>query len=72
MSSIPQCRIEKAGSETEPFFIILQEIAGEQQTVDKTFVSHQQALDYILAQGWQVQRDRPKDSMIIASRFLKP
>lgn len=72
MSSIPQCRIEQTGSATERFYIIHQDIAGEQQTVDKKFASHQQALDYILAQGWQVQRDRPKDSMIIASRFLKP
>lgn len=72
MSSIPQCRIEQAGSAHEPLYIIHQDIAGEQQIVDKKFSSHQQALDYILAQGWQVQRDRPKDSMIIASRFLKP
>jgi len=72
MSSILQCRIEKSGSETEPFFLILQEIAGEQQTIDKRFDSYQQALDYILDHGWQVQRERPTDSMIIASRFLKP
>ncbi|AUZ83775.1 hypothetical protein [Methylophaga nitratireducenticrescens] len=72
MSSIPQCRIERAGSETETFFIIHQNIDGEQQTLSKQFASHQQALDYILAQGWQVERERAEDSMIIASRFLKP
>ncbi|WP_300497988.1 hypothetical protein [uncultured Methylophaga sp.] len=72
MSSIPQCHIEQAGSATEPFFVIRQDVDGIQKTVDKKFESHQQALDYILAQGWQVQRDRPADSMIIASRFLKP
>jgi len=72
MSSIPQCSIELTGSATEPFYIIHQDVDGIQQTVDKKFDSHQQALDYILAQGWQVQRDRPTDSMIIASRFLKP
>ena len=70
MSSIPQCRIERAGSESEPFFIIHQNIDGERQTLDKQFASHQQALDYILAQGWQVERERSEDSMIIASRFL--
>ena len=69
MSSIPQCRIEQTGS-TE--FIIHQETDGIQQTVDKMFENHQQALDYILTQGWQVQRERPADSMIIQSRFLKP
>jgi hypothetical protein len=72
MSSIPQCRIERAGSESEPFFIIHQSIDGERQTLEKQFSSHQQALDYILAQGWQVEREGPEDSMIIASRFLKP
>ncbi|MDO8826807.1 hypothetical protein [Methylophaga sp.] len=72
MSSIPQCRIEQIGSATSPLFIIQQEIDGIQHTLDKKFESHQQALDYILQQGWQVQRERPTDSMIIASRFLKP
>lgn len=72
MSSIPQCRIEQIGTIGEPEFIIHQQIDGIQQTIDKTFENHQQALDYILAQGWQVQRERPADSMIIQSRFLKP
>lgn len=69
MSSLPQCRIEQVGP---TLFIIHREVDGVQQAVDKKFESHQQALDYILAQGWQVQRERPTDSMIIASRFLKP
>lgn len=69
MSSIPQCRIEQVSS---TLYIIHQEIDGVQKTVDKKFETHQQALDYILAQSWQVQRERPTDSMIIASRFLKP
>lgn len=69
ISSIPQCRIEQIGS---TLFIIHQKIDGTQQSLDNKFESQQQALDYILAQGWQVQRERPTDSMIIASRFLKP
>ncbi len=72
MSSIPQCRIEQTGSTAKPEFIIHQQTNGIQQKVDKTFKNHQQALDYILAQGWQVERERPADSMIIQSRFLKP
>lgn len=72
MSSIPQCSVEHSGSTAEPFFIILQNVDGIKQTIDRKFTSHQHALDYILSQGWQVQREKPTDSMIIASRFLKP
>lgn len=72
MSSIPQCRIELSGSASASFYVIYQEVDGKQQAIDKQFESQQEAFNYILEQGWQVQRERPKDSMIVASRFLKP
>lgn len=72
MASIPQCSIEQVGSEAEPIYVIHQQIDGTSQVLDKQFSDYQEALNFILAQGWQVQRERPKDSMIIASRYLKP
>lgn len=72
MTAIPQCRIVQTGSDSVPEFTIHQQIDGKRHTIDATFSDYQAALDYVLSQGWQLERDRPKDSMIIASRFLKP
>lgn len=64
----PQASIEQ----TPSGFIISREENGRDQPVDKSFDSYQQALDYILEQGWQLKRETPKDSLHVETRFIKP
>lgn len=64
----PQASIEQ----TQAGFVIQYEDDGQSQTVDENFDSYQQALDFILQQGWQLKREAPKDSLHVETRFIKP
>lgn len=64
----PQASIEQ----TQASFIIHCEQDGQTQAVDNNFDSYQQALDFILQQGWQLKREPPKDSLHVETRFIKP
>ena len=39
MSSIPQCRIEQAGSATEPFFVIRQDVDGSLKVISRRWTT---------------------------------
>lgn len=64
----PQVIIEQ----TRDGFVISREDNGQNQQVDKKFDSYQQALDYILEQGWQLKRETPEGSLHVETRFIKP
>lgn len=42
------------------------------ESVSTIFAEYQDALDYILEQGWQLKRDAPSSSLHVETRFLKP
>lgn len=45
---------------------------GTIETLATQFDEYQDALDYILQQGWQLKRDTPNSSLHVETRFLKP
>lgn len=45
---------------------------GTTESVSAQFVQYQDALDYILKQGWQLKREAPGSSLHVETRFLKP
>ncbi len=68
----PQATIEKTSSSEQDGFTLYVEDNGELTQIDKQFHSYQAALDYILAQGWQLKREDPASSLHIDIRFRKP
>lgn len=66
----PQVTIEQ-NTEQDSFTLYVEE-NGQNTTVDKQFDSYQAALDYILAQGWQLKRNAPTGSLHVDIRFRKP
>lgn len=64
----PQATIEK----TAAGFVISKEEAGKTELLENHFDSYQNALDFILEQGWQLKRERPDSSLHVETRFLKP
>ncbi len=68
----PQATIEKITSANTTHFTVSKEEQGQPQTLEQEFESYQQALDYILEQGWQLKRESPASSMHVETRFLKP
>ncbi len=64
-----QVSIEEVRSAQPPYFVIKQE---EQKVAPQQFSSYQQALDFILEQGWQLKRETPANSLHVETRFLKP
>lgn len=68
----PQARIEKTQADDQPCFVISRKQNGETEQVDQQFASYQQALEFILEQGWQLKRESPSNSLHVETRFLKP
>ncbi|MEX1201568.1 MAG: hypothetical protein WEB02_12345 [Methylophaga sp.] len=68
----PQATIEKISSSERDGFTLHVEDKGELTPIDKHFHSYQAALDYILAQGWQLKREDPAGSLHVDIRFRKP
>lgn len=68
----PQVSIEEVPSADPPYFVIKPEEQGQQNVEPQQFSSYQQALDFILEQGWQLKRETPSNSLHVETRFLKP
>lgn len=66
-----QATIEKIASVEPAYFVIHLQEQESQITVNQQFTDYQQALDYILEQGWQLKRE-PTGSLHVETRFLKP
>lgn len=45
---------------------------GTSESMSVVFTEYQDALDYILQQGWQLKREAPSGSLHVETRFLKP
>ncbi|WP_438969694.1 hypothetical protein [Methylophaga sp.] len=67
----PQVTIEQKRSNDRARFIIKKEVDNQVSEVDQAFDSYQQALDFVLNQGWQLKRE-PIDTLHVETRFLKP
>jgi hypothetical protein len=65
----PQAQIVEAA---ELDYRIQVERNGTTETVSLHFKQYQDALDYILEQGWQLKREAPSSSLHVETRFLKP
>ncbi|MDT8311890.1 MAG: hypothetical protein RQ732_10625 [Methylophaga sp.] len=68
----PQVTIEQNTHHEQNSFAVHVEENGQNTIVDKQFHSYQAALDYILAQGWQLKREDPAGSLHVDIRFRKP
>lgn len=68
----PQATIEQNTNQEQDGYTLHVEENGQLTTVDKPFHSYQAALDYILAQGWQLKRESPTGSLHVDIRFRKP
>lgn len=66
----PQVTIEKS-PESEQYLLQVEE-NGEITELEQTFADYQSALDYMLAQGWQLKREPPPGSLHVDIRFRKP
>lgn len=66
----PQAIIEKS-SDSEEYLLQVEE-NGEITQIDQSFADYQSALDYMLAQGWQLKRNAPAGSLHVDVRFIKP
>ncbi|HEC74853.1 MAG TPA: hypothetical protein ENI26_10860 [Methylophaga aminisulfidivorans] len=62
----PQATIEPRKQDDKTVYQV------EKENTQECFDTYQAALDYVLAQGWQVKRDSSPESMIIETRFMKP
>jgi len=67
----PQVSIEQVVTTEPAYFVINKEDNGQSQTLDQHFADYQQALDFILEQGWQLKRQQPDSSLQVETRFLK-
>lgn len=68
----PQANITTITSGGKQQFIIHMEDNGVGREVAERFDDYQQALDFILKQGWQLKRETPSTSLHVETRFLKP
>ncbi len=68
----PQVSIEQVLPAEPPYFVIHKDEQGQLETLDNHFASYQQALDFVLEQGWQVKREQANNSLHVETRFLKP
>ena len=66
----PQATIEKS-ADNENYLLQVEE-NGETTQVEQIFADYQSALDYMLAQGWQLKRNAPTGSLHVDIRFRKP
>ncbi len=65
----PQAQIIEAA---EHGYRIHVERDGTTEALSTYFDQYQDALDYILNQGWQLKREAPSSSLLVETRFLKP
>jgi hypothetical protein len=65
----PQASIEQIAADP-PYFIVKK--PDQKNESSEQFSDYQQALDFILKQGWQLKRDKPNSSLHVETRFLKP
>ena len=72
MAKLPECTIEKWSQDEQTFFIINKESDGHLEKLDDHFETYQNALEYILAQGWQIKRAPQESSLVVDLRFMKP
>ncbi len=59
-------------TQSESGFHISYEENGQLKQAEQAFESYEQALDFILEQGWQLKREKQKDSLHVETRFIKP
>ena len=67
----PQASIEKHQTEEQSYFTVHIERKDKNEDINTHFSSFQDALDFILANDWQLKRD-PVESSYVEMRFLKP
>jgi len=66
----PQAQI--IASTDQAGYRVTVEKEGKTECLSVHFSQYQEALDYILKQGWQLKRDAPSSSLHVKTRFLKP
>ncbi|WP_297809425.1 hypothetical protein [uncultured Methylophaga sp.] len=59
-------------TQSESVFHVSYEENDQTLEVEQAFDSYEQALDFILEQGWQLKREKQKDSLHVETRFIKP
>lgn len=69
MTTPIQCTIEPVES-AAGFRVFKHEKTGTSE-VSTLFESYEKALDFLLAQGWQLQRSPHPESLMMESRFRK-
>lgn len=69
MTTPTQCSIQQR--ESGSGFCIVKHEKTELTEVSEHFESYEKALDYLLAQGWQLKRAPNPESLIMESRFRK-
>ena len=67
----PQASIAKHQTEEQSYFTVSIEQKNKNEDISTHFRSFQDALDFILANDWQLKRE-PVDSSYVEMRFLKP
>jgi len=72
MSKLPECTIEKCDDDENTFFIINKENNGQLEKLDGHFETYENALKYLLDQGWQLMRPKQDSSLVVDLRFMKP
>jgi D-serine deaminase-like pyridoxal phosphate-dependent protein len=68
----PQASINAVTEGNDTRHYITVEKAGQTEKLEQPFSDYQQALDYVLEQGWQLKREPLQDSLHVETRFLKP
>lgn len=59
-------------TQSESVFHVSYEENGQTLAIEQAFDSYEQALEFILEQGWQLKREKQKDSLHVETRFIKP
>jgi hypothetical protein len=72
MSKLPECTIEQCDKDENTFFIINKENNGQLEKLDGHFETYENALKYLLDQGWQLMRPKQASPLVVDLRFMKP
>ena len=67
----PQASIKKHQTEEQDYYTVSIEHKNTNEDIKTHFSRFQDALDFILANDWQLKRE-PVDSSYVEMRFLKP
>ncbi|AFJ03693.1 hypothetical protein Q7C_2572 [Methylophaga frappieri] len=68
----PQATIEQETGKASSTYTVSVDDNGEYRKVEEQFDRYEDALDYLLKQGWQLKRDAPAGSLHVDVRFRKP